>query len=152
MIELDETDKEILNEIQMDFPLDIHPYRILSQRLGIPESELLDRLKRLNAEGAVRRIGPIINKHKIGGSSTLVAMNVPENLVEEIASIISNYPEVSHNYLRPSDCYNLWFTVSAEDKETLASILEDIQTKTNLPMLDLPTKRLFKIGVKFNVR
>lgn len=151
MIELDETDKSILNEIQMGFPLDVHPYRILSQRLGIPEPELLERLKRLNDEGAVRRIGPVINTRKVGGSSTLIAMQVPEDRVDEVASLINSYLEVSHNYLRPAE-YNLWFTVSAKDKTTLAGILEDIQSKVNLPMLDLPTKRLFKIGVKFNVR
>ncbi|MDK2892723.1 siroheme decarboxylase subunit alpha [Methanohalophilus sp.] len=151
MIDLDEKDKEILNEIQMGFPLDIHPYRILSQRLGIPESELLDRLKRLNAEGALRRIGPVINTRRVGGSSTLVAISVPEDLLDEVASLVNSYPEVSHNYLRPFE-YNLWFTVSAKDKETLAEILEDIRSKTGLPMLDLPTKRLFKIGVMFNVR
>jgi DNA-binding Lrp family transcriptional regulator len=150
MIELDGKDKEILNEIQMNFPLDVQPYRILSQKFGISEKELLNRLKRLNHEGAVRRIGPVINTRKVGGVSTLIAMKVPEKRIDEIASFINNHEGVSHNYMRSAE-YNIWFTISAKNREELDSIIEEIRTHTNLPMIDLPTKRLFKIGVKFNV-
>jgi DNA-binding Lrp family transcriptional regulator len=123
----------------------------LSQKLRIPESDLLSRLERLNREGALRRIGPIINSRKVGGVSTLITMRVPDERLDEVASMVNGYPEVSHNYLRPGK-YNLWFTVSAKDRDSLNSILEEIRWKTQMPMLDLPTRRLFKIGVKFDVR
>ncbi len=151
MIPLDETDKNILNAIQFDFPLDVKPFEKLGEQLEIKEEELLRRIQRLNAAGAIRRIGPIINTKKLGGVSTLAAVSVPEANIDKVAEYINQYPEVSHNYLRP-DKYNIWFTVSADDENRLNEILEDIEKETDCPLINLPTVRLFKIGVMFNIR
>lgn len=151
MIELDDLDKAILNEIQVDFPMAEQPFRELAANLGSTEDEVISRIKRLVQEGAIRRIGPILNVKNTGGESTLAAVKVPEERIEEVANIISSYGEVSHNYLRPAE-YNVWFTVSAPDRDRLALILEEIETRTGCPLIDLPTLRLFKIGVKFNVQ
>ncbi|MDW7732853.1 MAG: AsnC family transcriptional regulator [Methanolobus sp.] len=151
MIYLDDTDKTILNTIQYDFPLDVHPFKKLGEELGISEEEVIMRLGRLHDEGAVRKIGPVINRSSIGGTSTLVAVNVPDDMVDEVAGYINEYPEVSHNYLRP-DVYNVWFTLSAAREERIHEILNELKEKTDLEFINLPTKRLFKIGVRFNVR
>lgn len=150
MITLDELDKAVLNEIQVDFPLVERPFRELASRLNSEEDEIIRRIRRLMQEGAIRRIGPILNIKKAGGESTLAALKAPDDRIEEVARIINGYHEVSHNYLRP-DKYNIWFTVSAPDKQRLEEILEEIEKRTGCPLIDLPTLRLFKIGVKFNV-
>ncbi|WP_370867595.1 Lrp/AsnC family transcriptional regulator [Methanolobus sp.] len=144
-------DKNILNTIQHDFPLDIHPFQKLGEELGISEEEIIRRLERLQNEGAVRKIGPVINRNRVGGSSTLVAVNVPEDMIDEIADCIDEYPEVSHNYLRP-DKYNVWFTLSASGEERINEILKELNRKTGLEFINLPTVRLFKIGVRFNIK
>lgn len=148
---LDDIDKKILNEIQINFPLTHRPFEDIAKNLGLGEGDLIERIKRLRKEGAIRRIGPVINTKNTGGISTLVAMKVPSHRVDEVAGIINGYEEVSHNYLRPSE-FNIWFTLSAPSKERLDIILEELTEKTGCELRNLPTKRLFKIGVKFNIK
>ncbi len=150
-ITLDEVDKKILNTIQLDFPLVHRPFHELGKTLGLKEEEVIRRIKRLQSEGAIRRIGPIISTKKTGGVSTLVAMKVPQEKVDEVAGIINQYDEVSHNYMRPAK-YNIWFTLSAENDGRLQEILHEITGKTGYEVINLPTKRLFKIGVKFEIK
>lgn len=151
MISLDDIDKKILNSIQLDFPLVHRPFRQLGDDLGLEEEEVIKRIRRLHAEGAIRRIGPIISTKKTGGVSTLVALKAPAGRVDEIAQIINGYDEVSHNYLRPAE-FNIWFTLSADSGKRMHEILTEIKERTCCEVMNLPTKRLFKIGVKFNIR
>jgi hypothetical protein len=84
-------------------------------------------------------------------SGILAALKVPIGEVDEAATIVNQYSEVSHNYLRPNENgYNLWFTVSAHE-DRIREILDEIQTKTGYKMLVLPTGKIFKIGVKFDI-
>ncbi|GFO97591.1 putative AsnC family transcriptional regulator [groundwater metagenome] len=150
-ISLDKVDKKILNAIQLDFPLVKKPFEELGKSLGLKEEEVIRRVKRLCKESAIRRIGPIISTKKTGGTSTLVAMKVPPERVDKVAGIINQYDEVSHNYLRPAN-YNIWFTLSAENEQRLQEILREITEKTGCEVRNLPTKRVFKIGVKFDIK
>ena len=91
-ISLDETDKEILQILQDDFPIVQEPWLEISSRLNINEAEVMTRLKRLIEAGAILKIGPIFDSSKIGlKAATLVAMKVPKNQVDDVARVINEY-------------------------------------------------------------
>jgi DNA-binding Lrp family transcriptional regulator len=149
----DRTDLHILDALQNDIPLVARPFTAIAQRLGIPEQVLLERIKRLQDEGIVRGISPILESLHMGlTAATLVAIHGPEERVFEIAAIISSYPEVSHNFRR-DHFYTLWFTLSGKNEEDLQRVLTEIQNRTGIPdsdVLNLPTVRKLKVDVRFS--
>lgn len=151
-VELDEIDKQLLQLTQDEFSIMKRPWKELGNRLKITEEEVLLRLKRLCNKGVIRKIGPILNTRKLGlSASTLIAMKVPEEKIEQVASIINEYESVSHNYQREHE-YNLWFTIRTSDEKKLRRTIEEIKRRTEIPdanILDLPTLRVFKIDVRF---
>lgn len=148
---MDEVDRKLLTEIQEEFPLTEEPFKALGEKLGIQGSEVISRLSALQEQGLIRRIGPVLDLRKLGRRGVLVAVKTTEEKAYDVAGIVNNYREVSHNYLRPNETgYNLWFTISA-DEERIEEILSDVLSRTGCKILVLPTLRIFKIGVKFDI-
>jgi DNA-binding Lrp family transcriptional regulator len=148
---MDDTDLRILAAVQEEFPLVSRPFLALGEKLGISEDEAISRLEKLEKEGLVRRLGPILDIRKLGLTGVLVAVKVSEGEAQGVADIVDQYEEVSHNYLRPNDSgFNMWFTVSAKE-DRIQEILAEIGSKVGQKLLVLPTVRIFKIGVKFDI-
>jgi DNA-binding Lrp family transcriptional regulator len=130
------------------------PYQHVAQQLNLTETQVINRLKRLNQQGVTRKIGAVIDTSKTGLTvATLVALKVPQDKVDAVAEVINQYPEVSHNYERQHE-YNVWFTLRAKSKTELAATLEEITQKAHLnkkDILNFPTKTCFKINVRFNM-
>ena len=151
--EPDQTDLAILNALQDDLPLVSRPWKVIAERLGIAETEILGRIKRLEEAGIIRGISPVLESRHLGlNAATLVALRVPEERVNEIAAIISSYPEVSHNFRRDHS-YSLWFTIAAQNGEGIQNVLNEILDRTGISAsdaLDLPTLKKIKIDVRFS--
>ena len=153
-ISLDETDREILQVLQDDFPVVQEPWLEISRRLNISQDEVLSRSKRLIEAGAILKIGPILDASAIGlKAATLVAMRVPKSRVDKVAAVINEYHNVSHNYERDHE-YNVWFTLAAPTSKELAMTLDEIKQKTGAKendILDLPAVQRFKINMRFQL-
>lgn len=147
---LDAVDRRLLDDFQQGFPLGPRPYRALAEQLGISEAEVLARLERLSLAGIVSRVGPVLRPGR-AGVSTLAAMRVAPERIETVAALISAYPEVNHNYEREHD-FNLWFVLTAPDADRLAAVLDEIQTRTGLPVMDLPMLDDYHIDLGFKLR
>ena len=148
---MDDIDLRILAAVQEEFPLVSRPFRALGEKLGLGEDEVISRLEMLERDGLVRRLGPILDIRKLGLSGVLVAVKVSEEEAQGVAGVVDRYEEVSHNYLRPNDTgYNMWFTISAKE-DRIQEILTEIRSRTGRKILVLPTDRIFKIGVKFDI-
>lgn len=149
---MDAVDKDILRELQGDLPIVKRPFAEIASRVGVSEEELLRRIEKLIKEGVIRKFGLRIDSRKVGYASTLVAMKVPREKLDEIAARLNENPNVTHNYSRDHE-FNLWFTIIAKNKEELQNTLEKIRRDVeHEDMINLPTRRKFKIKVKFHVR
>jgi DNA-binding Lrp family transcriptional regulator len=149
----DKTDLAILNALQDDLPLISLPWKALAERLAITETDMLGRIKRLEESGIIRGISPVLESRHLGlHAATLVALHVPEKRVDEIAAIISSYPEVSHNFQR-DHYYSVWFTIAAKNRDGIQKVLDEILDRSGIPAsdaLDLTTVKKIKIDVRFS--
>lgn len=145
--ELSALEKRLLNEFQQSIPLVERPYAAMAEQLGVTEDEVLQLLADLKARGYLTRVGPVFRPNRIG-ASTLAALAVPAERLEEVAALINSYPEVNHNYEREHS-YNLWFVVTAPDRARVLEVLDNIQARTGLEPMDLPMVRDFHINLGF---
>jgi DNA-binding Lrp family transcriptional regulator len=148
---MDAIDRRLLNLIQKDFPLAVRPFAAIGEQLGVSEEDALARARRLKEDGIIRQISAIFDSRRLGYSSTLVAMDIPEERVNESANRISEHPTVSHNYKRDHS-FNLWFTLTlppGTDLEAEVAQLSDVAGARRTRIL--PALRVFKIGVELDL-
>ena len=79
---------------------------MIGEELGLEETDVIARLDALKQSGAISRIGAVVAPHRAGWS-TLAAMAVPESRLDEVADLVSAFPEVNHNYEREHACQSL---------------------------------------------
>jgi DNA-binding Lrp family transcriptional regulator len=149
----DPVDIKLLEQLQVAIPITERPFRQLGRQVGAAEEQVLERIRRLKAENIIRQIGAIFDTRSLGYESSLVAARVDSSRVDAVAAIISQHPGVSHNYLR-SHSFNLWYTlaVSPLSKLGLEKTVGVLHRQSGAESTRLlPTLKLFKIGVKFDV-
>ena len=145
----DDIDHRLLDGFQRDFPLEPRPYARLAREVGCSEDEVIARLAALKEKGAVSRVGAVIAPQRAGWS-TLAAMKVPPAHLEEVAAVVSSYPEVNHNYEREHEL-NLWFVVAAPTPARVAAVLRDIVYRTSLEVIDLPLTEAYRLDLGFRL-
>jgi DNA-binding Lrp family transcriptional regulator len=148
---MDDRDKRLLNAIQADFPLRSRPFDILGTALGLAEVEVIARLGEYKRQRLLRQIGGIFDTRSLGYQSSLVAMRVRPDRLEAAARVVNGHPGVSHNYERNHE-FNLWFTVAVPPGSDLAWTVGRLREMAGADSARmLPTLRLFKIGVQFDM-
>lgn len=144
---MDQIDRAVVNRLQEGFPIAERPFAVVAAELGIDEEDLLTRLRRLRTGGVLSRFGPLYNAERLGGHTTLAALAVPPERVEEVAAVVNAFPEVAHNYLR-DHALSMWFVVTAESRARVAAVLTEVQARTGLAVHDLPKLREFHLRLR----
>jgi DNA-binding Lrp family transcriptional regulator len=148
---MDDIDRKILNLLQTDFPIEEEPFKKIGERVGIEEDEVLQRIKALQDEKIIRRIGAVFDLRKLGFVSSLCAARVPEERIADFVGIVNAYPGVTHNYRRSHE-YNIWFTFIAPSEEELQRSIEEIRRRTGIDdILSLRATRTSKINASFEL-
>jgi DNA-binding Lrp family transcriptional regulator len=146
---LDDVDAALIDGYQSGFPVEERPFVAVGEALGVTEDEALARVERLRERGVFRRFGAVLNPPVIG-SSTLAAVQAPEERFEEVAEVVNGYRQVNHNYRRDHE-WNMWFVVTAADRSTRDRILDDIEAETGCEVLNLPMLTDYYIDLEFPV-
>ncbi len=149
----DPANATLLGILQESIPFTQRPFETIGERCGMTGAEVMTRIKALKEAKVIRQISAIFDTRSLGYASSLVAARIAPERLEAAVTIINSHPGVSHNYLR-NHAFNLWYTIAVPPTSRLG--LE--QTTELLHRLSgaettrlLPTLRLFKIGVRFDV-
>ncbi|EGO64384.1 AsnC family transcriptional regulator [Acetonema longum] len=144
-------DKQLLNLIQNNLPLESRPFTCLARQLGTDESRVLERLSVLREHGYIRHIGPFFDSTRLGYVGTLVALRVSPEKLETVARQINSYIGVTHNYEREGS-FNLWFTLLSPSREEQQRTLAEVEAFDGVEkLLNLPSTKKFKVNVRFTL-
>lgn len=152
---LDPRDARLLGIVQEEVPLVERPYAAIAERAEMSHSDVLARLAMLKSRphNVIRQISAIFDSKALGYQSTLVAARVDEADLDRAVAAINAHPGVSHNYLRTHE-YNLWYTLAVppDSRLGLEGTVDRLHRLSGArAMRMLPTLKLFKIGVKFDL-
>lgn len=142
-------EQRLIDAFQHGLPLVPRPYAAMAEALGETEEAVIAALQRLAGDGILSRIGPVLAPNRVG-VSTLAAMAVPADRLDEVAALVSSYDEVNHNYER-EHTYSLWFVATAPDRDRLDAVLDEIAARSGIAVLDLPLEAEYHIDLGFPV-
>ncbi|HID43458.1 MAG TPA: Lrp/AsnC family transcriptional regulator [Archaeoglobaceae archaeon] len=102
----------------------------------------------------IKRVGANLNykAFKMESKAALVGASVEESRIEEVARII-NRIKPKHNFWRIHDTYSIWFTYKAKNEDELQRKIEELMERCRVKkFVVLPTKRVYKMDVKYDLR
>ncbi len=142
---MDQLDRTIINNLQGGFPISDRPYLQAAKKLGIEESELIQRLEYMLEKKQLSRFGPLYNAERLGGGLSLCAMSIPADAFERVAGQVNGFPEVAHNYAR-DHTFNMWFVLATERAERIDKVLSEIERSQAIRSTTCPKRGNFLLG------
>ena len=150
MTELTEQSRaDLLVRLQRGIPLVPRPLRKIAEATGMTEDVVLQAMRGAFDEGVARRFGAVFDSRSLGYESTLCAVDVADDDLEDIAGEIALHSGVTHCYERGGHP-NLWFTMTAPAANLAAELDRIASAVAPRELLSLPALRVFKIAAVFD--
>ena len=120
--ELQVLDRDIILKTQAGLPLIAEPYQQIAAELNIDAELLMQRIRMMQEDGRIRRIGAVPNHYRLGYTGNGMSVwDVPDEKVHELGEMIGALDYVSHCYHRPRFLpdwpYNLFAMVHGRSRE-----------------------------------
>ncbi len=128
---LDPIDRAIVVATQDGLPLVDKPYHEVARQVGISADEVMNRMERLLADGAIRRIGVVPNHYALGYKfNGMTVWDVADEDIPEAGRRVGELDFVSHCYHRPRHLpdwpYSLFAMIHAKEKAAADSLVERV--------------------------
>jgi len=136
--QITEDDRIIIRLTQDEFPIVEGPFSLYAEKLGMDEAFLLERFKKMNDGGVLRRIGAILYHRKAGYTAN--GMSVwrveEEDRLDALGRLLASYKGVSHCYERtpypPNWPYNLYAMIHGKSKEEVDGLVERVSKESGI--------------------
>ena len=94
--------RRLMELTQAGLPLVDNPWGWIGEQLGISEYAVLDLLRQLQAEGAIRRIAAVPNHYRLGyRHNGMTVWDVDDAHLPRLGPLLGSQAFVSHCYRRP---------------------------------------------------
>jgi DNA-binding Lrp family transcriptional regulator len=128
---LNQQDRDLIAAIQGGLPLVARPYAAIAARLGLTESELIERLGALQAAGLIKRMGVVVKHRALGyTANAMVVWDIPDAEIERIGALLADETCVTLCYQRPRRMpawpYNLFCMIHGRERGSVLRRLEQI--------------------------
>ncbi len=143
---LSSLDKKLINLLQHGLPVCERPFQKIAEEVASTEQEVISHLIALKEQRVLTRFGPMFDAACLGGAFTLAALSVPEKDFERVTEQVNSFEQIAHNYRRDHD-YNMWFVIATESSEEIDQVIQAIEEKTSLKVLNVPKLEEFFIGL-----
>jgi DNA-binding Lrp family transcriptional regulator len=128
---MDELDRRIVLATQSGLPLEVKPYHRVAQELGVEPEQVMQRLRAMQDDGRIRRIGAVPNHYRLGYiANGMSVWDVPDDAIGEVGRQVGELDIVSHCYHRPRHLpewpYNLFAMVHGHNAKEVTDKVRHI--------------------------
>jgi len=115
-------DRRLATALEDGLALEPRPFERIARRLGWSQRNVCERLARLRAGGAVKRLGLVVRHHELGyRANAMVVLDVPDARVAEAGRDLATQCSVTLCYRRPRRPpawpYNLFCMIHGRDRD-----------------------------------
>ncbi len=97
-----EEDKKFIRELQKDLKIVDKPFLNATQKLGLTEEQVFEKLRYYENIGVMRRFAAILRHRDVGFvANGMIVWEVPDERITEVGEKLGAFPQVSHCYQRP---------------------------------------------------
>lgn len=139
-------DRGLINLLQRGLPICERPFNQIAQELDSTEDAVIHHLNQLLESKVLSRFGPMFDAACLGGAFTLAALSVPDEDFEKVTEQVNSFEQIAHNYRR-DHVFNMWFVIATESQEEIDHVIEKIEEKTHLSVLNTPKLEEFYVGL-----
>ena len=125
-------DERVVRATQAGLPLVPRPYAAVANDLGVREAQVIARLRKMIADGRIRRIGAVPNHYALGyRANAMTVWDVADEAVDRLGRAVGALPFVTHCYRRPRRLpdwpYNLFAMVHGRSRAETGAKIEEMR-------------------------
>jgi DNA-binding Lrp family transcriptional regulator len=125
-------DERLVRATQAGLPLVPRPYAAVANDLGLAETQVIALLRKMLADGRIRRIGAVPNHYALGyRANAMTVWDVADEAVDRLGRAVGALPFVTHCYRRPRRLpdwpYNLFAMVHGRNRAETGAKIEEIR-------------------------